>query len=309
VLDVACDESGWEGANLSTGRSDVIAYASVRLNAEAAASLLRDLGGHAAPAVREFKASQVLRRVGRSTVIRLLGVLQGNAFVHLTDKAYFVVGRALDLVLGDSTETASAGLVIDKRLMRLAAVLTRDRGPDFVAACNAVVRVEKPWLVREPVDALIDLIDELRPARSAAYAARARLLEDRVLHPPGEPLIPALARTVLHWSRGGTTDVAIVHDEQSALTERRIRWLERQLLPPDRVLRFRQVDSRTDSRVQVADVLAGLARRLATNALHGRGDAELCRLLGAYVDPGSRWCDEPSWSLLATPAGSRAAAC
>jgi hypothetical protein len=309
VLDVACDESGWEGANLSTGRSDVIAYASVRVSTDAAASLLGDLGGRSGPAPREFKASQVLRRVGRSTVIRLLGSLHGNALVHLTDKAYFVVGRALDLVLGNSAETASAGLVADPRLTELAATLTRDRSDAFLAACNAVVRIEKPWLVHEPVDAFIDLVEDLQPARDVAYAARARLLDDRVLHPAGEPLIPALARTVLHWSRGGATDVAIVHDEQSALTERRIRWLERQLLPPDRVLRFRQVDSRTDPRVQVADVLAGLARRLATAALHGRGDAELCRLLGPYVDPGSRWCDEPSWSMLATPAGSRAAAC
>jgi hypothetical protein len=310
--EVACDESGWEGANLSTGRSDVIAYASVRLTAEAAADCLRQLGGRAGPAPREFKASHVLRPVRRSTVTSLLGPagpLHGKAFVHLTDKAYFVVGRALDLVLGQSAEAASAGLAADPRLTDLAAKLTRDRRPAFLAACNAVVRIEKPWQVREPVDAFIDLVEELRPVRSVAYAARAQLLEDRVLHPAGEPLIPALARTVLHWSRGGTTDVAIVHDEQSALTERRIRWLERQLLPPGRELRFRQVDSRTDRRVQVADVLAGLARRLAADALHGRGDAELCRLLRPFVDPGSRWCDEPSWSTMARPAGSRAAAC
>src|SRR5690242_17770206 len=94
--EVACDGSGWEGANLVTGNSDVIAYASVRLSAEAAADCLRELSGRAGPAAREFKAAQVLRAVHRSMVVGLLGPagpLHGNAFVHLTDKAYFVVGR------------------------------------------------------------------------------------------------------------------------------------------------------------------------------------------------------------------------
>jgi hypothetical protein len=320
--EIACDESGWEGANLVAGNSDVIAYASVRLSAEAAADCLRELSGRAGPATRELKASHVLRTVGRSTVTSLLGPagpLHGSAFVHLTDKAYFVVGRVFDLVLGQSAETASAGLVADRRLTALAITLSRDGpkafAPDrwqaFLVASNALLRTWKRAQVREPVDAFVDLVealadrdggellDELRQARSVVYAARAQLLEHHVVKPVAEPLIPALARTILHWSRGGRADISIVHDEQSALTERRIRRLERQLLPPGRVLRFRQVDSRTDPRVQMADVLAGLARRLAANELHGRGDAELSGLLRAYIDPASRWCDEASWSNLA----------
>jgi hypothetical protein len=323
--EIACDESGWEGANLVAGSSDVIAYASVRLSVEAAAECLRELGGRAGQVNREYKASHVLRADRRSTVTSLLGPagpIHGNAFVHLTEKAYFVVGRVLDLVLGQSTDAASAGLVVDRRLTGLATALCRegpeafgrDRWQAFLAAANAVLRTWKPRNVREPVDAFVDLVemlaeldgssrlgaslDELRRARSVAYAARAELIEHRVLQPALEPLIPALARTILHWSRGDGTDVSIVHDEQSALTERRIRRLERQLLPPGRLLRFRQVDSRTDPRVQLADVLAGVARRLAADELRGRGDAELGRLLRPYIDPASRWSDERSWSRI-----------
>jgi hypothetical protein len=322
--EVACDESGWEGANLVAGRSAVIAYASVRLSIDAASDWLGELGGRAGQVRREYKASHVLRG-DRSAVANLLGPggpVDGNAFVHLTDKAYFVVGRLLDLVLGQSANTASAGLVADPRLTALATTLHRegpaafgaDRWQAFLAAANAVLRDWKPRDVREPVDTFVDLVDmlaklqagsrlgaildELRQARSAAYAARARLLDDHVLQPAVEPLIPALARTILHWSRGGETDVSIVHDEQSALTARRIRRLERQLLPPDRFLGFRQVDSRTDPRVQVADVLAGVARRLASDELHGHGDAQLDGLLRTYIDPASCWSDERSWSRL-----------
>jgi hypothetical protein len=319
--EVACDESGWEGANLVAGSSDVIAYVSVRLSVDAAAECLRQLSGDSGHVRREYKASLVLRADRRSVTSLLdpAGPIHGNAFVHLVEKAHFVVGRVLDLVLGRSTDAASAGLVPDPRLAALATTLSRegpeafgrDRWQAFLVAANALLRMWKPPNVREPVDAFVDLVetldggshlgailDELRQARSIAYAARARLLEHHVVQPALEPLIPALARTILHWSRGGATDVSIVHDEQSALTERRIRRLEGQLLPPGRFLRFRQVDSRTDPRVQVADVLAGVARRLAADELHGRGDAELAGLLRAYVDPASRWSDERSWSRL-----------
>lgn len=310
--EIACDESGWEGANLVAGNSAVIAYASVRLSAGEASAWLGRLGGRPEHTGREFKAAHVLRSA-RSAVTGLLtsaGPIHGNALVHLTDKAYFVVGRLLDLILGESTEAASAGLTPDPRLTGWAATLIHEgpqafgplRWQGFLGLANAVLRDWKPRRVREPVDDFIDMVeslsgsggkldpilDEISRARPAAYAARERLLEHHVIQPAVEPLISALARTVLHWSRDGG-DVSIVHDEQSAMTERRLRRLERQLLPPGRALRLRQVDSRTDPRVQVADVLAGVARRIATDELHGHGDPELTGLLRPFVDPASCW--------------------
>jgi hypothetical protein len=50
------------------------------------------------------------------------------------------------------------------------------------------------------------------------------------------------------------------------------------------------VDSRTDPRVQVADLLAGVARKVASDELLGRHDPDLTALLQPYVDPASRWC-------------------
>ena len=322
--EIACDESGWEGTNLVAANSDVIAYASVRLSAETAAECLTELGGRASTVRREYKASHVLR-ADRASLARLLGPagpLHGNAFVHLTDKAHFVVGRVFDLVLGQSADTASAGLSPDPRLAAYAVALSqegpeaygRERWQAFLVTGQELLRKRRSWTVREPVDAFFDLVDvlakvdgdsrlggifdELRSARPTAYATRERLIDDQMVQPVLEPLIPALARTVLHWTRGGTAGVSIVHDEQSALTVRRVQRLERQLLQPGHCLRFRQVDSRTEPRVQMADVLAGVARRLASEELHGHGDAELGELLRAYIDPASCWADERSWSRL-----------
>ncbi|QNE18742.1 hypothetical protein F1D05_13545 [Kribbella qitaiheensis] len=64
---------------------------------------------------------------------------------------------------------------------------------------------------------------------------------------------------------------------------------------PARPLRgFGLVDSRGDARVQVADLLAGVGRHLATEELRGRGDPGLTGLLRAYVVEGSLWADEGS---------------
>ncbi|HZN72795.1 MAG TPA: hypothetical protein VFC00_14095 [Micromonosporaceae bacterium] len=80
------------------------------------------------------------------------------------------------------------------------------------------------------------------------------------------------------------------HDQQTALSGERLALLG----PVD--LTF--ADSRSDPRVQVADLLAGVARRLAWEVLEDRGNAALIALLRPYVDPHSIWADDRSWSLL-----------
>ena len=100
--------------------------------------------------------------------------------------------------------------------------------------------------------------------------------EDPELPPPLEPLVPALAETVLYWSAGGRS-VAVVHDEQSALTPGRVDRLGQFLagrVDPPPLQSFVQVDSREDPRVQVADFLAGIVRR---------GRPDLVELLEPYL--------------------------
>ncbi len=326
ALEIACDESGWEGSNLAAANSDVIAHASVRLEIGAAAECIRALRDRSGHNSYEYKASHLLRARGGADLAGFLGPggpVHGRARVHLTHKSCFILARVLDLFLGGFADTASLGLRPDRRLADLAVTLCRAGPPTFgpepwqgfLAATNAVLREDRRRRVREPVDAFLDqvevlralgcdgrvaeILDELRGARQEGYPARERLLADHVLQPVLEPLLPAMARTVLHWSRG-LSPVEIVHDEQSALTERRMRLLEQILAAPPlevirlpargRFLRFRQADSRTDPRIQLADLLAGVARKVATEQLMCRGDPGLAALLRPYLDPASRWC-------------------
>ena len=326
ALEIACDESGWEGSNLAASNSDVIAHASVRMPIDMAAECIHALRGPIRQHSYEFKASHLLRSTSGSNLAGFLGPsgpVHGRARVHLTHKSCFVLARVLDLFIAGSVDTASLGLRPDRRVASIAVALCR-AGADtfgrepwlaFLKAANIVLRADRHRRVHDPVDAFFDqvevlrtldggdrigaLLDELRTARRDAYAARSQLLDDHVLQPVLEPLIPALARTVLYWSRG-LHPVAVIHDEQSALTERRMRRLEQILAAPPleliripargRFILFRQVDSRTDPRVQVADLLAGVARRVAAEELVGRSDPKLSELIGPYVDSASRWC-------------------
>ncbi len=132
---------------------------------------------------------------------------------------------------------------------------------------------------------------------------------------PLDPLEPGLVATLLRWAGpvdGGArrpgAPVELVHDAQSALTDDRLARVRAAVgAEVSSRVQLRFVDSQLDARVQVADLVAGAARRLAEAALHGRPDPGLLELVAAHVDPMSTWVDERSWALLAPPDDRRGA--
>ena len=156
------------------------------------------------------------------------------------------------------------------------------------------MRTHNRWLPKDPIGAfyaLPGLSDEIRRARPAIEEVRAAHERDRKLTPLMEPVIPALARTVEAWL-ATAPEVEVVHDEQSALTKERLADIAATVArrhPGRRLAGVRLVDSRADPRVQVADLLAGVARRVASDALAGRPDQALTALLRPYVHPESTW--------------------
>jgi hypothetical protein len=121
-------------------------------------------------------------------------------------------------------------------------------------------------------------------------------------HPPDvpllEPLLPAVVATVGFWAGDGGR-VRIVHDETNTLTGERRAYLHKVLGPA--LVALRMVDSQDDPRVQLADYLAGVARKLASEARNGRADTELVTLLRPYVDATSTWGDPMSGDMLGLP--------
>ncbi|MFI8893634.1 hypothetical protein [Streptomyces paradoxus] len=310
LLEIACDESGSDGENLTGGNTDVFAHAGVSLSVASAAATVGAIRERIRSPAEEYKANHLLREKHRAVLEWLLapeGPIHGQARVHLMEKTYFVVDRTLGLLLGDAAEAAV--------LFRAGReVFGEDGWRAFLEAANQLLRVRHDG---DPVDAFYGTVGTLLRARPRSDAARIleRLAVTRPravayrdgflagppLIPLLNPLLPAIVRTAALWSGSGRP-VHLVHDRQNMLTPERIAWIEGTARRAGIGLAgLRLVVARDDARVQVADFLAGIARKIASDELNGRGDPALTALLRPYVDPDSVWGDARSGALLAAP--------
>jgi hypothetical protein len=299
VVEIACDESGFSGTNLLHSAAPVITHASVDLCVGEAIGLITALRSGFRFSPHEFKSGKFLRGPGAGEALEwFLAALNGRACVHLVDKEFFLVTRIVDLLLAEPSYAAGTRLTQERRPAALALYRARrSAGSDwgvFLAAFVDLVRTKRRHPYRRTVerffqarDALVRdglgapaeaVLNGLSPAHVRAVLTRLNN-DDRSIPPPLEPLLPALAETVLSWS-GGRRQVRVIHDEQSALTADRLTRLQQVLAndgapsPTDAdgsgalpagvspLAGVVMVDSRDDPRVQVADLLAGVARRL-----------------------------------------------
>jgi hypothetical protein len=291
VVEIACDESGFSGTNLLHRATPVITHASVDLGIGEAVELITALRSGFRFSPNEFKSGQFLRSPAAGEALEwFLAALRGRAHVHLVDKEYFLITRIVDLLLAEPSYAAGTRLTQDQRPAALTLYRTRHLAGRnwraFLAAFVELVRTKRrhrpdPLALErffQARDALLrdrlgaqanDVLGGLSHTRVQAVLARL-FADDRSIPPPLEPMLPALAETVLFWS-GGQRQVLVTHDEQSALTAGRLRRLQQVLTggagstPPAGISPLAglvMVDSRDDPRVQVADLLAGVARRL-----------------------------------------------
>jgi hypothetical protein len=283
VVEIACDESGFSGTNLLDRATPVITHASVDLGAGEASDLITALRSGFRLSPYEFKSGQLFRSPDAGEVLKwFLTALRGRAHVHLVDKEYFLVTRIVDLFLAEPSYAAGTRLTEANRPAALAVYRAgRAAGPGwdaFLAAFVDLVRVKRRHrpdpraldhffqtrdaLVRDKVAAtVLDGLD-----RTQVWSVLTRLFDDdRSIPPPLEPMLPALAETVLFWS-GGHRRVLVIHDEQSALTAGRLTRLQQALADASPAVSplagLVMADSRDDPRVQIADLLAGMARRM-----------------------------------------------
>jgi hypothetical protein len=318
-LEIACDESGFSGGSLISEQNPVFAHASVRFESGDARklvnNLLRQIGARGSG---EYKAAELLRARRRPVLLWLLGPtspISGNAWVHLTDTRFFVLARVVDVLLGAAPVQATACPGQNARTRPMAITLYRSGEPiygahrwrEFLWLAANLLRTNNRWLPKTPIPLFYAAVEEMARSKTAAdvreimtalqstrpiaEATRAAHLQNPKLTPLLEPLIPALTCAVHFWGSYAQT-LSVVHDEQSALTPERIADIATTFAasrPGRQLSEVRLVDSRGDPRVQLADFVAGIARRLASDELKGRPDAELLDLLRPLIDSQSVW--------------------
>jgi hypothetical protein len=306
-VEVACDESGFSGTNLLDPASPVITHASVDLAVPEAAEVVAVLRSRLRSR-SECKSNQLLRPEQRPALEWFLTALRGRAHVHVIDKAGYVAARVLDLFSEEPSYGAGTSLGRDHS----DALLGLRQRTGFLAAFVDLTRTKRVRLIgHDAIDRFFATMPSDLPALREVTRARVeevvvRLIDgDPAFPPPLEPLVPALAETLLFWS-AGERSVAVVHDEQSALTPDRVArlgtFLAEAVSPAPPPLRsFLQVDSRDDPRVQAADLLAGIARRQTP---------ELNELLAPYLRARADRKASQVWAPSSTPdsggAGPRA---
>jgi hypothetical protein len=314
-IEIACDESGFSGGNLvRVGHSPVFAHASVRIEPHTAAELVQHLRREiGARGTGEYKSPEILRPRRRAVLLWFLGSsspIHRNAYVHLTDTRFFVLARLVDVLLG---EQAARGVMPPGRNARtrsMALALHRSgeqnygavRWQHFLSLSANLFRTNNRWLPRSPVQAFFGAVDALNQTRAPedirqvmillgrtrpiAESTRAAYLENPKLTPLMEPLLPALNCAVSHWASYAMS-LSVVHDEQSALTPERIADITMAFSashPGQRLTEVRLVDSSREPRVQIADFVAGIARRHASDELKGDADPEITALLSPLID-------------------------
>ena len=319
-LEIACDESGFSGGNLvGRGHSPVFAHASIRIDSDTASQLVQRLRTEiGARGEGEYKSAEILRPRRRPIVLWLLGPtspIYGNAHVHLTNTRFFVLARMVDVLLGGRTVRGIACPGRDRRTRPMALALYRSgeqsygpsRWQEFLTLSANLFRTNNRWLPKAPIPMFYAAVDglararapsditevmiQLRPTRPIAEATRASYLHNPKLTPLMEPLLPAFSRAVDHWGSHAQT-LGVVHDEQSALTPERIADIATAFTadhPGHELTDVRFADSSREPAVQIADFVAGIARRVASEELKDRTDGQITALLSPLVDHESVW--------------------
>ncbi|WBQ06731.1 hypothetical protein [Kribbella sp. CA-293567] len=281
LVEIACDESGYEGEKLVGGVTDVFAHAAIALDRAAAAACVAELRERIRSPATEYKANHVLRSKHRPVLLWLLGSsgpLLGQAQVQLIDKAYFLVTQLTGQLIGEPAGDlylAGRGTGGWEEFL--------EAGNDFLRSRDDVERFYSALDRLEYEDPTVKALEKSRPQ------AEALVQQDPPVIPPLDPLMRAIARAVEHWAEGSRW-VAIAHDRQTTLSPERIA----QLQAGTALARLELVHSFTDPRIQVADFLAGVARKIASDQLKGEDDVELTALIRPYVDPRSVWSDPAS---------------
>ena len=296
-LVVACDESGNDGENLLSGESMVFAHASVTLAPDEAAELMAEVRARTQSQTTELKSKTILQPRHQATAKWLLShpSLVDHSSVHLTHKKYFLVAKMFDSTaeelaheLGyDIYETGSALAGVNRLFFRgpLSYGAAWDR---FLLTFQEFMRSKDALEAEQSLSRLIESMLELlsdkdaiaRDVLGTVFAGLSHLgslsklqlgqgTEERLR--TMDPLISAVGAAVHFWGSRSGRPVELVHDAAKELTPVKIEWAKRSLARPEDIAPSRQgmgseltdvrlVDSKDDSRVQVADLLAGIGR-------------------------------------------------
>lgn len=332
AMQIACDESGSEGENLTDSTSQVLSHASVNVQPDEAASLVKAIRALTTSTGDELKSRLFLGKAKTDRAVWFLEQLEGKGAVNITDKRYFVSAKIIALLVEPVMRARGEWLYEDGRAHRIAELLYRSGSglgssvlDGLLNAFNILVRIDRSEIAVGRSDRFFEKVREARAATSpgslrsvlgliATGEEYGREIEND--HSPVfarfldmDPLLSSVAATAKYWSLRTEGPMELIHDETSALTPERVELIVNGLNEPHpaiaalsapiRLRSITLVKSHFDDRVQLADILAGIVNSVAIAALRGE-DHPLEGRIGRFIDPESMWCDQVSWDRIYT---------
>ncbi|MFC9918139.1 DUF3800 domain-containing protein [Agromyces binzhouensis] len=330
-VEVACDESGNEGENLSRAGSRVFAHAGVNISSAAAEAVMDEVRARTGAKAGELKSSVLLKPTNRDVLEWFLEEPQfaGNVNIHFTDKQYFACGKIIDMLVEPVLHERGHDLYRNGKARQMAHTLFVDAPAQLgspwdtgVDEFNTMLRAAVRSGSKATLEEFYSTLETLRGNATGKLALILRLVHagrseaanliadtktTSVEYLALDPTFAALATVARTWQERSGLPVRIVHDETSLLTAERIQTIKRGLAEPSvagfsvspvTLQSVTMVDSKSDSRIQVADLFAGVGRVIAIDALAG-GTDQLIDQIQPFVDPNSIWGDDASWESLA----------
>lgn len=333
--EIYCDESGHDGENLMAGVTPVFAHGSVHMDRDEAFELVEYLRKTMRIQSPELKASAVLRG-GDALLDELFGSegrLVGLTQVYLVEKANFAVGKIIDLLVEEEAYHRGVNLYAGGVAKRLAddlyeygaRALGVEGWNDLVSGFTSLMRTkQRKGGEKETVDSFFEKVDNYRlksrrekvskvlelvwKTRRHADDFQAAIAEGMAMRTL-DPLQTSLYQLAFTWYLKLQKPIMIMHDEQTALTEPMLKMLIRVAnegspksykLPNIKfpLLDVKHVDSKTDPRIQLADISAGFCRQVAENALKGTAEDKRLTQVRRLVHFNSIWGDSRSWEQI-----------
>lgn len=334
IAEIFCDESGHDGENLMAGTTPVLAHSSLHMDLAEATDLVAYLRRKTKAQSPELKASDVLRN--GQAIDELFGAngkLVGRVQVYLVEKANFAVGKIIDLLIEEEAYRRGINLYAGGTAKQMAddlyeygsRALGAEGWNDLISGFTSLMRTkQRKGGEKETVDSFFEKVDTYRLKSRRDKVSRVLELVWRTRHHADafqvaiaeglalktlDPLQTTLYQLALTWHRKLKQPLIIMHDEQTALTEPLLKMLLKVAndgtprgfnLPNYKfpLVDVKHIDSKTDPRIQLADITAGFTRQVAESALAGTAEDKRLEQARRLVHFNSIWGDGKSWEQI-----------
>ncbi|MEW9870796.1 DUF3800 domain-containing protein [Arthrobacter sp. HS15c] len=323
VAEIFCDESGHDGENLMAGTTPVLAHSSLHMDLEEATDLVAYLRTKTKAQSPELKAGEVVRKsYAIEELFGAQGKLVGKVQVYLVEKAEMAAGKMVDLLIEERAYAAGDNLYdgTTRRMTRALYELgPQDLGQEqwfsLVSAFTSLMREKQRKGEKESVEGFFEKIEQARQTatnqklklvlniladtRKQAEEFQADVANGDIMKSL-DPLQASLMELAHIWNQKLKRPIRIMHDAQNALTDKVMKAVlmtatekmpEEYNLPDSRfdLREIKHIDSKSDPRIQLADIAAGFTRQVAESALKGTANEERLAQARRVVHFNSIW--------------------